>query len=61
MPGGRERTRGSHGASSRKRSRQLKNEMAQTGGPSPDSESVVGAPQGRDQSQVQQGPSKEPR
>ena len=61
MPGGCKRTRGSHGAGRCKRSRQQKNEVAQIGGPSPDSESVVGAPRGRDQSKAQQGPSNLPR
>ena len=50
MPGGRKRTRGSRGARGHKRSRQQQDEVAQIGGPSPDLESVVGAPRGRDQS-----------
>lgn len=57
MPGGRKRTRGSRGAGGRKRSRQNQDEVAQIGGASQDSESLVGAPRGRDQSQTQQGPS----
>ena len=56
MPGGPKRTRGSRGAGGHKRSRQQLNEVAQIGGPSPDSESVEGATRGREQSQAQ-GPS----